>query len=112
MSLLIILSGPKTNEQQARTALAVAGFIVRPDQHAHGLPDRKDGKVGKRTRQAVSFITVEGDEPTEAREAVKGLGYELRLHREMGPSPEPSLADVLAQMRAEIDELKSIRGAV
>lgn len=106
MSLLVVLSGPKANEQQARTALASAGFVLRSDQHNHGLPDRKDGKAGKRTRQAVSFIGVEGDDPTEAREAVKGLGYELRLHREIGPPPEPSLADLLARMQAEIDELK------
>lgn len=109
MATLVVLSGPKTNEQQARTKLTSLGFNVREETHNHGLPDVKDGESAKRGRQAVRFLGIEiakDVDPTDVREAVAGLGYVLRLHRELGPPPEPSADDVIAELRARVEALE------
>ncbi|HEY1690055.1 MAG TPA: hypothetical protein VGF95_14465 [Solirubrobacteraceae bacterium] len=110
MKLIVVLSGPKTTAQQAKTALAAAGLTVTDATHSHGLAGRKS-ETGKRGRQAVAFLTVEsdGDDPTPARDAVVGLGWQLRSHRVKGPPLKPSLGVTLARMQAEIDALKGAR---
>jgi hypothetical protein len=104
----IVLSGPKTAESQARTALASAGYTPHPTSHDHGLPSTV---TGKKVRQAVSFLSVSADDVDGPPAAVASLGYVLRLHHEESPPPEPSvesqLAATLADMQREIAELKA-----
>jgi vacuolar-type H+-ATPase subunit I/STV1 len=108
-TLLIVLSGPKSSEQQARTALAASGYTVQNTDHNHGLPDHPQGK---KVRQATSFVTVEADEGQldAVAAAASSLGFHLRMHHtkpEPAPvSAEQELAHTLAEMRAEIAELR------
>lgn len=108
MSMTIVLSGPKTVEQQARTALASAGYTVHPAGRDHGLPATP---TGKKIRQAASFLTVDGDDIDHIAESVASLGYVLRMHHDTPETPEPSAEDriaaTLADMRREIAELKA-----
>lgn len=113
MTYAITLSGPKVAEQQARTALAAAGYAPHPNGHDHGLPATV---TGKKVRQAVAWITVETDDVNGPPAAVGSLGYVLRMHHETQPEPEPSaesqLAATLADMQREIAELKAKVAAV
>ena len=108
MSLTIVLSGPKTAESQARTALAAAGYNMHATSHDHGLPDTA---TGKKIRQAVSFITVDGEDVDGPPAAVASLGYVLRMHHDTpepsGPTVEERLVQELAEMRARIDALEN-----
>jgi hypothetical protein len=108
MTLTIVLSGPKAAEQQARTALAAAGFTVEPGGHDHGLPERASGK---KVRQAVSFLTVRAEDVDAVASCAASLKYVLRLHHETPEEPEPSLEhrliEELAALRAEVNELKA-----
>lgn len=107
MSLTIVLSGPKTAESQARTALASAGFCVHGRARDYGLPDHAHGHK----RQTVAFISCEGDDLDRAVKVAKTLGYALRLHHGTVPEPEPSpmetIAATLAEMQREIAALKA-----
>jgi hypothetical protein len=106
--LTIILSGPKTVEQQARTALASAGYSVHPTSHDHGLPSTP---TGKKVRQAVSFLTVEAEDVDAVAATVAPLSYVLRMHHDTPEPPVPSaeerIAATLAGMQREITELKA-----
>lgn len=109
-SLTIVLSGPKSSEPQARTALASQGFEVQRTVDNHGLPD---APTGEPPAQPVAFITVTAeDEQLDAvASCAQTLGYQLRMHHDTPPPHEPSeaeqLAATLADMRREIDELKA-----
>jgi len=106
--LTIILSGPKSSEQQARTALASAGHAVQATAHDHGLAETV---TGKKIRQAVAFLTVEGEDIDAVAATVQPLGYALRMHHKtpepQPPSVEAQLASTIADMQREIAELKA-----
>jgi hypothetical protein len=105
MSLTIVLSGPKAAEPQARTALAAARFDVQPQTHDHGLAANDKG------RQAITFITAHGENIDKAADAVRQLGWTLRMHyatpEPAVPNAEQRLADELAELRRELAELKA-----
>jgi hypothetical protein len=110
MNLTIVVSGPKSSEPQARTALASGGFTVLPTVDDHGLHAHASGEEPP---QPAAFVTVTADEEQldAVAERAATLGYVLRLHHETPPEPEPSaelqLAATLADMRREIDELRT-----
>lgn len=113
MSLTIILSGPKFSESQARNALAAEAFDVQPPSpFAHGLPEMADGAAAVEPQ---SFITATGDDINRANKAVEALGWRLRMHYDTPvpakPSAEQALADELASLRREVEELKASRAA-
>lgn len=99
----IVLSGPKAAEPQARTALASAGFPAAPTVHDHGLHAEDD-------QQAITFLTCAADDIDGPSSAIASLGYRLRQHYETPPDPEPSpleqIAATMAEMQAQIAELK------
>ena len=105
MSLDIVLSGPKVSEQQARNALVSAGFDVHATDHAHGMSPLSDGQ------QAEAFVTITGDDVNNAAEAVRSLGWALRMHFDTPEQPGPSLGEQIATefaaVRAELAELKA-----
>jgi hypothetical protein len=96
MSYTITLSGPAHSEQQARNALAAAQFDVHADSHDYGLPPHTDG-------QAESFVNVEGDDVDRAWDAVRSLGWRLRLHHLTAPVAPPSPERLLAEKFAEYE---------
>lgn len=104
---IVILSGPASSRQQARTALATRGMAVAPVDHDHGLPARADGTEG---REPQAFITVHDVHIDHAADAVRPLGWVLRMHYETEP-PQPTEADQLraelAAMQREIQALKA-----
>jgi hypothetical protein len=108
-TLLIVLSGPKSSTQQARTALAASGYTVQNTDHNHGLSDHPQGKS---VRQAVSFLTVEAPEDAldDVAACASSLKFVLRMHHPKPeppePSPEQQLAATLADMQREIAELR------
>lgn len=106
MSLTIVISGPRSSEPQARTALASQGYVVQKTVHDHGFPSDPDGNP----EAFVTCITDE-DQLDAVAACAQTLGYRLRLHHETPPTPEPSpemlLAATLADMRREINELKA-----
>lgn len=107
--LTIVLSGPKSAEPQARTALAAAGFAVDASGHDHGLPDHP--VEGKKLRQVVSFLTVEADDVDAVASSAKSVKYVVRMHHErIEPAPastEQYLLQELAALRAEVAELRA-----
>jgi hypothetical protein len=104
LSLTIILSGPKSSVNQARTALAAARFDVQPGDHDHGLTPTI---TGEEIREVQAFIEAHGEDINKAHTAVEPLGWTLRMHYD---TPEPTQVDkltaTLAEMRAELDALK------
>jgi hypothetical protein len=116
MSLTIVVSGPRSSETQVRTALASRGFEVQHTVDDHGLPDaftQEAHLAGETPSQPIAFVTVTADEDQldAVAACAQTLGYSLRMHHETPPPAEPSdemkLAATLAEMRAEIDELKA-----
>jgi hypothetical protein len=108
VSLTIVLSGPKSAEQQARTALASAGYRVDPKSHDHGLPEHPI--EGRKVRQAVAFLTVQGEDINAVADAVASLKYVLRQHyhtpEPVEPDPMERLLREVTSLRSEVDELK------
>lgn len=108
MILTIVLSGPRASEQQARTALASAGFTVDPDGHDHGLSKHPQGK---KPRHAVAFLTVEHDDVDAVAECARPLNYMLRMHHEKPPTPElgfeQRLMEELQSITARLDALEA-----
>ena len=109
--MIVILSGPRTAESQARNALAGAGYKVRADSHDHGL---EPTVTGAKVRQAVAFLTLDDVADVDAAVVpVASLKYVLRMHYEPGPVPEPSTADLLrdelVSLRADVEALKGVR---
>ena len=84
--LIIVLSGPRAMESQARTALAGVGFAVLRDPPSYGLPDFAHEDLESNEPQG--FVAVEGDDIDLAHETVASLGWRLRMHHE---KPEPTL---------------------
>jgi len=105
MSTTIVVSGPRSSEPQVRTALASQGFEVQRTVDDHGFPPVEGPPI--------AFVTVLADEDQldAVAACAQTLGYSLRLHHETPPPAEASdemkLAATLAEMRAEIDELKA-----
>ena len=105
--LTIVLSGPKVGEQQARNALVAARFDVHDRGHDYGLPPLSD-------QQAEAFLVCEGEDVDKATEAVRGLGWTLRMHLDAQPNPAdpvfvapPDPFVELASLRAELEALKA-----
>ena len=100
MSLTMLLSGPKSSVPQARNALAASGFQSPETGHDHGMP----------VEAGEGFLHVLGDDLDAAVEVVQPLGFRLRLHHATPPAAKPSaeqlIAEELARLRAEIDDLK------
>jgi hypothetical protein len=105
MSLTITLSGPRTSEQQARNALVAEQFDMSPPDHDYGLPAVSD-------QQAEAFITVIGDDVDKAWDAVRALGWQLRIHHETPeparPGPEQQLADTFAEYGRRLAALEAV----
>jgi hypothetical protein len=80
MAYTIVLAGPVAEVEQAREALAAAGF-VRGERKLHGFPDAEPGQA---------FVTVEGDDIDLACSAVEPLQWGLRWHWLGLQSVEPS----------------------
>ena len=70
--LTILLTGPKSSQPQARTALAGGGFELNSKPHDYGLELEKGTGV----------ISVEGSDIDAAHDCVSPLGWRLTLHHE------------------------------
>ena len=97
----VVLSGPKSSDQQARTALAGAGYNVDSRDHDHGLTELADGTSSD--GQAVAFVTVTADHPDGPAAVVQPLGWVLRMHH---PTPEPELVSDASGLLARLDEMQ------
>jgi hypothetical protein len=107
--MIVVLSGPKAAETQARNALVSAGHKIASTKHDHGLTPTV---TGKKVKQAVAFLTVEDTADMDAVTAsVKSLKYVLRQHYEPKPPSAPSAQDeLLAEIRSLRTDVETLKG--
>ena len=109
--MIIALSGPQHGYQKAQDTLAKAGFRVVVNDQDSPVPD--DYGLGQDDPTVPAcFLTVEGESPDAAHEAVVKLGWRLRAHwdKQEPPKKEP-LAQTLARLGIDPAELRSLLGA-
>lgn len=129
MPLIACLSGPERTRANVDVALEDARIPQLPDDH-HAMMDwgsklppfasELAEKIAKKHKRGgpQEFVTVhvaDADELNAAVAAVEKHGWVLRVHypepAAPEPSPESNIAATLAEMRAEIETLKTKVGA-
>ncbi len=106
MSLTIIVSGPAVHSSQAQTALQNAGCRVISTEATHGLRATRDGSEPTEPQQILTAIGELHEHVDAAHQAIEEHGWGLRMHFHTPPPPEPTPQMMMADLQAQIDELK------
>lgn len=96
MTYVVIVSGPKRSERQARRALSDAGLVAHDETVGHGLAAKVTGDADP----TVGFLSCHAEDPDAVHAAVASLNWTLRSHYH-APIPAESQEDMLRRLVRE-----------